>query len=79
MRGNILAVASISDGKPQVLDLLKTIDHVILPPKSETIFPVKLTYHYKKQPSICKPLTMTKGQKFITTRSVVQPLTDLIN
>lgn len=74
-----LSVASINKGNSQVLNLLRTIDNVFLPPKSETILPVKLPYRYKKQLSICEPLSMTNGQKFIAARSAVQPLTDLIN
>src|SRR6218665_991566 len=48
-----------------------TLHTTILPPFSETVVPTLLPPRYSSDHSICEPLPMNKGQKFICARSAI--------
>ena len=52
-------------------DLVRTLQVTILPPFSETMVPILLPSRHSRDQSLCEPLPITRGQKFICARSAI--------
>src|SRR6218665_3649816 len=52
-------------------NLVRTLQATILPPLSETMVPIWLPSRHSRDQSLCEPLPITRGQKFICARSAI--------
>src|SRR6218665_1308714 len=69
---NDLTALNLSAPRPDKMsNSVCTLHTTILPPFSETVVPILLPPRYSSEDSICEPLPMNKGQKFICARSAI--------
>lgn len=69
---NDLTAVNLSATRPDKMsNSVCTLHTTILPPFSETVVPILLPPRYSSDHSICEPLPMNKGQKFICARSAI--------
>lgn len=52
-------------------NLVRTLQVTILPPFSETMVPILLPSRHSSDQSLCEPLPITRGQKFVCARSAI--------